>query len=72
MVGKEFRVYGDENMFPVHSVINTEVSDLPASRKIEGLASFSSKLFMCPRCETPSFFLVDPRGFNPECELWLA
>jgi hypothetical protein len=72
MLGKEFRVYGPENMLPIHSFINTEVSDLPASRKIEGLVSFSSKLFMCPQCETPSFYLADPRGFNPDCELQLV
>ncbi|KAG1747491.1 hypothetical protein EDD22DRAFT_981908 [Suillus occidentalis] len=40
------------------------VSDLPASCKIEGLASFSSKFFMCPQCKTPSYYLADPRGFD--------
>ncbi|KAG0705932.1 hypothetical protein DFH29DRAFT_980680 [Suillus ampliporus] len=64
--GKEFRVYGHENMFPIHPVMNSEVSDLPTSHKIEGLASFSSKVFMCPQCDTPSYYLADPRGFKPE------
>ncbi|KAG2743727.1 hypothetical protein P692DRAFT_20704639, partial [Suillus brevipes Sb2] len=63
--GQEFRIYGHEDKHPVHSALNSEVSDLPASRKIEGLASFSSKLFMCPQCDTPSYYLADPRGFNP-------
>lgn len=70
--GKEFRIYGRENMFPVHSVMNSEVSDLPASRKIEGLASFSSKVFMCPQCDTPSYYLADPRGFKPEGKIELS
>ncbi|KAG1818110.1 uncharacterized protein BJ212DRAFT_1446573 [Suillus subaureus] len=45
----DFRVHGHENKFPIHSVLNSEVCDLPANRKLEGLASFSSKLFMCPQ-----------------------
>jgi hypothetical protein len=65
-LGHDFRVHGHENKFPVHSVLNTEVSDLPASRKLEGLASFSSKNFMCPQCETPSYHLADPRCFDAE------
>lgn len=69
MIGHEFRIYGHEHKFPVHSVLNTEVSDLPASRKLEGLVSFSSKLFMCPQCETPSYYLADPCGFDPERKL---
>ncbi|KIK38853.1 hypothetical protein CY34DRAFT_14791 [Suillus luteus UH-Slu-Lm8-n1] len=72
--GHEFRIYGHEDKHPVHSALNSEVSDLPASRKIEGLASFSSKLFMCPQCDTPSYYLADPRGFNPTdfrlCDAW--
>ncbi|KAG1817167.1 uncharacterized protein BJ212DRAFT_1446741 [Suillus subaureus] len=63
--GQEFQIYGHEDKRPVHSVLNSEVSNLPASCKIEGLASFSSKLFMCPQCNTPSYYLADPCGFNP-------
>ncbi|KAG1730535.1 uncharacterized protein EDB91DRAFT_1239083 [Suillus paluster] len=62
--GREFQIYGHEDKHPIHSALNSEVSNLPASHKIEGLASFSSKLFMCPQCETPSYYLADPRGFN--------
>ncbi|KAG1729628.1 uncharacterized protein EDB91DRAFT_1085663 [Suillus paluster] len=63
--GQEFRIYGHKDKHPIHSALNSEVSNLPASCKIEGLASFSSKLFMCPQCKTPSYYLADPRGFNP-------
>ncbi|KAG1870321.1 hypothetical protein F4604DRAFT_1926630 [Suillus subluteus] len=62
--GQEFRIYGHEDKHPIHSALNSEVSDLPASHKIEGLASFSSKLFMCPQCEIPLYYLADPCGFN--------
>ncbi|KIK91508.1 hypothetical protein PAXRUDRAFT_797245 [Paxillus rubicundulus Ve08.2h10] len=60
-----FYVPGHPTKEPIHLIINTEVSDLPASRKTEGLASFSSKLFMCPQCKTSSFMLSDPDGFDP-------
>ncbi|KAG2051422.1 hypothetical protein BDR06DRAFT_983555 [Suillus hirtellus] len=72
--GREFRIYGHDEKHPIHSALNSKVSDLPASHKIEGLALFSSKLFMCPQCETPSYYLADPCGFNPTdfrlCDAW--
>ncbi|KAI0064202.1 hypothetical protein BV25DRAFT_1800806, partial [Artomyces pyxidatus] len=42
------------------------VSDLPASRKLQGLASFTSKEFMCPHDKMKFYMLVDPACFNPQ------
>ncbi|KAI0044811.1 hypothetical protein FA95DRAFT_1583620 [Auriscalpium vulgare] len=49
----------------VHGIVDHEVSDLPAIRKVQGLASCTSKLFMCPEDTTESFALVDPSAFDP-------
>ncbi|KIK96585.1 hypothetical protein PAXRUDRAFT_80253, partial [Paxillus rubicundulus Ve08.2h10] len=46
LLGAVFHVPGHPTKEPVHLIINMEVSNLPASHKTEGLASFSSKLFM--------------------------
>ncbi|KAI0039564.1 hypothetical protein FA95DRAFT_1503975 [Auriscalpium vulgare] len=50
---------------PVKATVDHHVSDIPASRKTSGLASCTSKLFMCPADETPFYMLVDPDGFDP-------
>ncbi|KAI0039529.1 hypothetical protein FA95DRAFT_1460227, partial [Auriscalpium vulgare] len=49
----------------VHGIVDHEVSDLPAIRKVQGLASCTSKFFMCPEDTTESFALVDPSAFDP-------
>lgn len=61
----EFNVHGHNEKELTHHAIHTEVSDLPASRKLEALESHSSKLFMCPICSMPSYYLAHPDCFNP-------
>jgi hypothetical protein len=63
--GVEFRVYGEKEPIISHSFIQTNVSDLPASRKCSGLHGHNSKYFMCPICDMPFFRLVDPDCFDP-------
>jgi hypothetical protein len=63
--GAEFRVYGEKESIISHSFIQTNVSDLPASRKCSGLHGHTSKYFMCPICDMPFFRLVDPDCFDP-------
>ncbi|EGO03076.1 hypothetical protein SERLA73DRAFT_150594 [Serpula lacrymans var. lacrymans S7.3] len=53
--GQSFCIPGHQDKKPTNSIINSEVSNLPASRKIEGLAGHSSQLFMCVACNTPSY-----------------
>ena len=64
MTGVHFRVYGQSETQLVHSQIQTNVSDLPASRKVGGLHGHDSKYFMCPLDKTPFFRLVHPDAFN--------
>ncbi|EGO28841.1 hypothetical protein SERLADRAFT_406232 [Serpula lacrymans var. lacrymans S7.9] len=44
--GQSFCIPGHQDKKPTNSIINSEVSNLPASRKIEGLAGHSSQLFI--------------------------
>lgn len=63
-LGLEFNVHGKDEPEPFHAQIGSDVSDLPASRKTSGLVSFTSKHFMCDRCDTPFYGLVDPESFK--------
>ena len=48
-----FRVHGHEQREMAHCHLQADVSDLPASRKVSGLAGHTSKHFMCPFCDMP-------------------
>jgi hypothetical protein len=50
--GVHFRVFGQQELQISHSQLQTNVSDLPASRKISGLQGHTSKWFMCPNDTT--------------------
>ena len=63
--GARFRVHGHEQREIVHCHLQSDVSDLPASRKVSGLAGHTSKHFMCPFCEMPFYRLVDPNCYDP-------
>jgi len=63
--GLEFEVHGHDHTITSHSVLQADVSDLPASRKVSGLAGHTSKHFMCPFCEMPFYRLVDPDCYDP-------
>ncbi|KAI0038744.1 hypothetical protein FA95DRAFT_1613136 [Auriscalpium vulgare] len=63
--GLDFRVRDRPGKTVVHGMVDHEVSDLPAIRKVQGLASCTSKFFMCPEDTTESFALVDPSAFDP-------
>ena len=65
MIGVEFTVHGYDDCLVSHSHLDHNVSDLPASRKMSGLHSYTSKFFMCPLCKQPYFALVHPDCFNP-------
>jgi hypothetical protein len=68
IVGSEFRVHGHLQREVVHTNLHSNISDLPATRKITGLMSHSSKLFMCPDCKTPFYALTNPSAFDPQGE----
>lgn len=57
-------MYGKPEKELVHSVVNSNSSDLPASRKMDGLQSHNLKYFMCPMCYMEQFCLNDHEGFN--------
>lgn len=67
--GLKYRVHGREEPVISHSHLQSNVSDLPASRKISGTAGHTSKDFMCPYCDMKFFRLVDPSCYEPlgEC-----
>lgn len=67
--GAQYRVHGHAHTKTVHSALQSNVSDLPASRKANGLAGHSSKFFMCGFCDMPFFRLVDPTCYSPISEL---
>lgn len=46
--GAQFQVYGREQREIVHCYLQSDVSDLPASRKVSGLAGYTSKYIICP------------------------
>ncbi|KAJ7208732.1 hypothetical protein C8J57DRAFT_1610075 [Mycena rebaudengoi] len=57
-------VHGEVEPALFHVQISSDVSDLPASRKSSGLLTFTSKYFMCDRCDVPFYALVDPDSFD--------
>src|ERR1700732_2457936 len=63
-----FRVHGHEQRKMAHCHLQADVSDLPASCKVSGLAGHTSKHFMCPFCEMPFYRLVDPDCYDPSCK----
>ena len=48
----------------INAFLQTNTSDLPASRKASGLASHTSKKFMCTVCPKPFHSLGDPDCFD--------
>lgn len=68
VTGVYFRVYGHSEPELTHSMILNNVSDLLATRLVEGLPSHNSTLFMCHLCTTPFYRLVDPDCFDPRSE----
>ena len=48
----------------INALLQTNTSDLPASRKSAGLASHSTKQFMCTVCPTPFHSLGVPECFD--------
>lgn len=68
----KFDVYGKPEKELVHSVVNSNSSDLPASRKMDGLQSHSSKYFMCPMCYMEHFRLSDHECFNPQSQFIIS
>jgi hypothetical protein len=65
--GIEFRVYGHDVTELFHAQLATDVSDLPASRKLNALQGFTSTHFMSHVCTAKFNSLVDPDAFKPEC-----
>ena len=63
--GTMFRVHGHEQHEIAHCHLQSDVSDLPASHKVSGLAGHTSKYFMCPFCEMLFYCLVDPNCYDP-------
>ncbi|KAJ7696410.1 hypothetical protein B0H16DRAFT_1350491, partial [Mycena metata] len=63
-LGMFFDVHGKDEPELFHAQIASDVSDLPASRKTSGTLACTSKYFMCDRCETPFYALVDPDSFD--------
>ncbi|KAI0059856.1 hypothetical protein BV25DRAFT_1778317, partial [Artomyces pyxidatus] len=63
--GVKIHVHGEPGTRTVHGVLDHQVSDLPASRKLQGLASFTSKQFMCPEDKTTYFSLCSSSSFDP-------
>ncbi|KAJ6528864.1 hypothetical protein B0H19DRAFT_1214570 [Mycena capillaripes] len=62
--GVNFDIYGQAEPEPFHVQIGSDVSDLPASRKTSGLLACTSKYFMCDKCDTPFYALIDPDSFD--------
>ncbi|KAH7917473.1 hypothetical protein BV22DRAFT_1026280 [Leucogyrophana mollusca] len=62
--GVEFNVHGHDQRELSHSVVDTNVSDLPSSRKVGGLSGHTSKFFMCPTCKQPLFSLCHEDCFD--------
>lgn len=61
----EFRVYRSPEVEPFHAHLEADVSDLPASRKLNGLQGFTSIHFMTLACKATFYSLTDPEPFEP-------
>lgn len=66
--GVEFKIPGKSRLQPGHGKLYINVSDLPASRKISGLRSVTSKRFMCTQCHQSLASLTNPSCFDPLCK----
>jgi hypothetical protein len=66
--GAMFQVHGHKQCEIAHCHLQSDVSDLPASRKVSRLAGHTSKYFMCPFCEMLFYRLVDPDCYDPTSE----
>lgn len=60
-----FKVHAHLEEELVHSQLQLDVSDLPASRMVSGLAAHNCKYFMCSMCAMPFYSLVHPDCFTP-------
>ena len=49
----------------------SDVSDLPASQKLNALQGFTSTHFMSHLCTAKFNSLTDPEAFKPECKLFI-
>ena len=66
--GTKFNVYGKPEKELVHTVVNSNSSDLPARCKMDGLQSHNSKYFMCPMCHMEHFCLSIHKCFDPQSQ----
>lgn len=64
--GLEFKVHGQPERVLTHMQLLLNSSDLPASRKITGLRSCTSKYFMCPWCLQTVPSLTHEDCFTPD------
>lgn len=55
-------------MLPVNVALYMQNSDLVAARKASGVASCTSKLFMCDECKCSFPSLVDHKCYDPNSE----
>lgn len=58
-------MYGQDDPLLFHGQLALDVSDLPASRKADGLQGFTSILFMCSECPATFYSLTDAPSFDP-------
>ncbi|KAF9464321.1 hypothetical protein BDZ94DRAFT_1308102 [Collybia nuda] len=64
-----YNVYNSPNAQVFHVQLDADVSDLPASHKLNGLQGFTSTYFMNPLCKATFYSLTDPKAFKPSfCE----
>jgi hypothetical protein len=64
MLGVIFDIHGKDEPEPFHVQIRSDVFDLPESRKISRLLSFTSKIFMCDHCKTHFYDLIHLDAFD--------
>jgi hypothetical protein len=65
-LGIECRVFGREDPELFHAQLGSDVSDLPASRKLNALGGFTSTHFMSHICTATFNSLTDPEAFKLE------
>lgn len=68
LAGVEMKIPGEDQLQPVHAYLLASASDLPATRKLSGLRSHSSKKWMCPLDTQPLCSLTHPDCFDAESE----
>jgi hypothetical protein len=65
LAGVELQVYGSPNVQLFHAQLNADVSDLPASHKLNGLQGFMSIHFMSLLCTAMFYSLTNSKAFKP-------